>query len=92
MKIDLSKILDEHCTTTYNKLTGEEEIIASKEAVIIAMTEACYRVIELCAESARTEEPLRNTESMSWNNVSKNDYVFFKPDKGSILGVKKLVG
>ncbi len=91
IKIDLSSILDEHCTTTYNKNTGEDEIISSKEAVLIAMKEACDLVIELCAESAQTEEPLVNTSSMVWNNVSKEDYVYFSPDKESILNVKKQV-
>ena len=31
------QILDEHCTTTYNKHNGEEEIESSKSAVVIAM-------------------------------------------------------
>ncbi|MDB4299643.1 hypothetical protein N9928_01180 [bacterium] len=30
-------ILDEHCTTVYNKNTGEEEIESSKSAVVAAM-------------------------------------------------------
>jgi len=33
------QILDEHCTTTYNKHNGEEEIESSKSAVVIAMEE-----------------------------------------------------
>ena len=33
------EILDEHCTTFYNRNTGEEEIESSKSAVIIAMEE-----------------------------------------------------
>jgi len=38
--IELEKILDEHCTTTHNKHSGEEEIESSKEAVLIAMEDA----------------------------------------------------
>ena len=47
--VNLEEILDEHCTTTYNKYNGEEEIISSKEAVLIAMREACNKAIELAA-------------------------------------------
>jgi hypothetical protein len=33
------QILDEHCTTVYNKYNGDEEIESSKSAVVIAMEE-----------------------------------------------------
>ena len=49
------EILDEHCTTVYNKHTGEEEIESSKSAVVIAMEEYAKEYfseqLRLCAVS-----------------------------------------
>ena len=33
------QILDKHCTTTFNKHNGDEEIQSSKSAVVVAMEE-----------------------------------------------------
>lgn len=40
--------------------------------------------LEKASKMATVEEPKKITKLMSWNNVSKEDYIFFDVDKESI--------
>lgn len=87
------EILDDHCTTTYNKYSGDEEIISSKEAVLIAMEEygkqQYDQAIKDAAENAKVRKTVRTEyphESHPYIPVHKEEVVV---DKDSILKLLK---
>lgn len=64
-------ILDDHCTTTFNKYNGDEEIQSSKDAVIEAMRQYGEEVLKIAAEKAKIEMKKKSHygKYRKWQNV-----------------------
>lgn len=89
----ISDILDNHCTTLFNRVNGDEEINSSKDAVIEAIRKYGEEVLKIAAEKAKIKRNYYpNNQSLEsqteQREFDEGEYIYFI-SKESIINCLK---
>lgn len=83
-------VLKEHCNTEYSK-EGNELVVSSVSAVLIAMDEYTKRVLDVVAEEARLETQFQKDKPITSITAKLSSGAQVRVDKQSILRFKELL-